>query len=388
MVLIMNSERPLRVLHVITGLEDGGAEAVLYRLTTSDAKNVHSVVSLSTRGKYGDHLERAGVTVEHLDMRSGRPSPIRLIRLIKIMRKQRPDVVQTWMYHADLFGGIAARLSGIKNVFWGLHNGSLDYKSSRKNTIFVSRINRSLSKFLPRMIISCSQHAAEVHKSLGYRHDKFKVIANGYILTEYFPDNKKRDAIRRELSLSNDVPVLGMVARFDPQKDHETLLKALALLKDRVASFRFLLIGDGMVGGNSKIVSEIESLDLENEIVLMGRRNDIPSIMNALDLHILSSSSEAFPNVLCEAMACGTPCVTTDVGDAAFIIGNTGWVVPPRTPISLADTIYKSINEMQNVKKSFKKREMDARERILDNFSVQMMVANYTKVWRESSIKE
>lgn len=379
----MTSDRRPHVLHVITGLGDGGAEAVLFRLVRSDTENTHHVISLSDRGKYASLLEEVGASVEALGMQAGRPSVVHFVKLIRMIRNQNPDIVQTWMYHADFFGGVAARIAGVNNVYWGLHNGVLDRKTSKRSTIFISRINAFLSRFVPRKIISCSGAAADVHEALGYRRKKMVVVPNGYDLSEYLIDENLRKATRVSLEITGDETLLGMVARFDPQKDHATLLEALSVLSAQGVDFRCLLVGAGLTGDNSDLVEKIFRLGLQDKVLLLGQRNDIPSIMNALDVHILSSNSgEAFPNVLCESMACGTPCVTTNVGDAGFIVGATGWVVPPGVPQALAAALYDACIELTGEGRRFERRKLEARDRILKYFSIERMVRRYQDVWQ------
>lgn len=206
------------------------------------------------------------------------------------------------------------------------------------------------------------------------------VIPNGYDLSVFEPNVSARDNLRSELGLLTE-PTIGFVARFNPLKDHDNLLNALALLSARQACPRCLLVGTGMDESNAWLTGRIAELGLSDRIVLLGRRDDIPSVMNALDLHVMSSSSEAFPNVLAEAMACGTPCVSTDVGDAALIVGETGWIVPPETPEALADAIEGALRERQEHPEAWRARCAAARQRVVDEFSIDRMVQRYRDIW-------
>ncbi|MPM29786.1 D-inositol-3-phosphate glycosyltransferase [bioreactor metagenome] len=287
------------------------------------------------------------------------------------------------MYHADLIGGIVVRLSGIRTICWGIHHSVLVRGASPFSTILVAKVCALLSGIVPRVIICCSQEAIVVHKSMGYRADKMICIPNGYDISKFNTDPEKRKKIREEIGIKEEISLLGMVARYDPLKDHENLLNALCILKRTGVIFKCVLVGTGMDDTNQKIKEQIRERALEREVLLLGRRNDIPALMNALDLHILSSSSEAFPNVLAEAMACGTPCVATDVGDAAIIVGDTGWIVPPKEPEALAGAITKAINEHVTEPERWSRRSAGARERIAENFGIATFLKRYQQCWRE-----
>lgn len=372
-----------KVIHVISGLSDGGAEGVLYRLCKYDSLNRHCVISLTDRGKYGDILLNQGVEVVSLKMKSNVFNfIIGILKLFFILRKNKGSIVQTWMYHADLIGGIAARLAGIDNIFWNIRHTTLERGKSKKTTIFIARLCAYLSGLVPKGIVCCAQEALQVHAELGYKNAKMSVIGNGYDLSIYHPSKKLSLSFRNELQLPSDKILLGMVGRFDSQKDHFGLLKALSIVKKVIPNFQFLLVGRELNHSNFNLTERIKKLDLESNILLLDQRTDIPSVMNGLDLHVLSSSfGEAFPNVLAEAMACGTPCVTTDVGDAAVIVGDTGWVVPPKNPQALASAILEAINEEKNNPQAWKLREHASRDRIVNNFGIERMISRYHQVW-------
>jgi glycosyltransferase involved in cell wall biosynthesis len=371
----------LNIFHIITGLTDGGAEEVLYRLCTHDKQNRHTVISLMDSGKYGALLEASGIAVYCLGMPRGRMTLTGLWKLWRLLRRKRPDVVQTWMYHADFIGGIVAKLARIPIICWGIHNSNLDPEKSARSTILVARMCAWLSHSIPSVIVSCSAQAASVHQAMGYARGKFTIIPNGYNLVEFAPNSEARAQLRRELGVNEKTILLGMVARYDPQKDHANLVSALRLIKHKNESFQCVLVGAEMEASNYELCRLIENQGVRSNILLLGRRHDITGIMNAFDIHVLSSSGEAFPNVLAEAMACGTPCVTTDVGDAAVIVGNTGWVVPPSNSELLANAISEAIAEMQDSEKWAKRSSM-CREIVVLNFSLERMVDNYHNVWR------
>lgn len=370
-----------KVLHVITGLNDGGAEGVLARLCLNSQQVQHVVVSLMDGGKYGPVLKSADIEVHYLNMRPARPSISKLLKLRRIIRNERPDVVQTWMYHADLLGGIAAKAAGVKRIFWGIRHSTLEKGKSKRSTILIARLCAILSHWLPEKIICCAQKARTVHAEIGYSKKKLEVIPNGFDLSRFKPDSALREQLRNELNIGPDEFLIGMVARFDPQKDHENLLEALTIVAQKV-SFRCILVGRGLSPDNTQLVQKLSELGLTDQVELLGPRKDMPAIMNALDLHVLSSAyGEAFPNVLAEAMACGTPCVTTDVGDAREIIGETGLWCESRDSEGLANSVVELALESKQEPVDWQNRHNASVKRVLQQFSIDRMLNSFESLW-------
>lgn len=380
------SARPLRVLHIITGLGQGGAESVLFRLATYPEANVeHVVVSLTDEGIYGERLRAAGVAVHVLGMKRGRVSLGGFLALRALIAAERPDAVQTWMYHADLIGGLAARLAGVRAIAWGIRNSGEHLERSSRSARIVLRACALLSGRIPKAIVCAAQKSAERHADKGYDRARMVVIANGYDLSRYAPNAEARSRVRAQWGVPQDVPAIGCVARWDPLKDHANLLRAIAaLVRDgRDAGLRCVLIGRGMDTDNAELGALVDKLGLRDRLVLAGPSDDVPAAMNGLDLHVLSSCAEGFPNVVAEAMACGVYCVVTDVGDAAYIVGDAGVVVPPEQPEALARGIETALRE---VAARGRERAGEAgRARVLENFDIARMVQSYIAVWRRIS---
>ena len=373
----------LRVTHIITGLGQGGAESVLFRLATYPGQRVrHIVVSLTDEGVYGARLRAAGVTVQALGMPRGRLTLDGFLALRGLLARDKPDAVQTWMYHADLIGGVAARLAGVRALAWGIRNSGAHLQRSSRSARLVLKLCALLSGRVPAAIVCAARDAAVRHEQYGYRADRLVVIANGYDLARYQPDAAAGQRMRQLWQVGADTPLIGCVARWDPLKDHANLLGAVAVLvrDGRDHGLQCVLVGRGMSPGNAELAALIDRHGLRGRILLAGASDEIPAVMNALDVHVLSSCAEGFPNVVAEAMACGTPCVVTDVGDAAHIVGPTATAVPPEQPDALAQGIATVLDDIAA-------RGRDAvgapgRARVLAEFDLAHMVAAYEAVWR------
>ncbi len=369
----------MKIVHIITGLGDGGAEHTLYKICKYDKLNKHFVISLKNPEKYYSLLNKLGIKIYCLNFKIY--SIIKFIYLIKFLKNLKPDVVQTWLVHGDFIGGIAARLAGLKNIIWNVRYSNLEFGKAKFTTILIIKILCKLSFFIPRLIIVVSKSAKKTCKELGYDAKKLYLIANGYDLSVI--KSFKVQKIRSKYKIKKKIPLIGKVARYDKKKDHTNLFNALNLIKKKNIKFHCFLVGKNIDKNNLNLINQINKLKLSNCIKLLGQKNNIIEIMNEIDLLVQSSSyGEGFPNVVAEAMACGTPCVVTNVGDAAFIVGKTGWVVPSKNPQKLASAIEKALSFIK--KNSFKKNNKP-RLRIKKNFSIKKMLNQYRIVWTTKS---
>lgn len=329
----------IRVLHLIQGLERGGAEGVLVRLVAGmDRERFDSnVVSLTTRGPLTAALENAGATVEAIDLTGPSSLPRALLRLRDTIRRHRPDVVQTWMYHADLLGGLAARASGVRSVAWGVRSSDLLPDAFRRSTVYIARTCARLSSRLPAVIVCGSEAACRFHSRIGYDESRLIVIPNGYELLP--PDPVRRAVLRTEMGVEPDAVLIGRVGRFHPHKDYESFVSAARLVAQRVPTARFLLCGAGLTAENDQLMSWVRASGYADRFVLLGERPNVDDVHRALDVACSSSIGEGFPNIVAEAMAAAVPVVSTDVGDAALIVGDTGRLVPAQDAAALAEAL-------------------------------------------------
>ena len=356
---------------------------MLYKLLSRTDRSVFEpeVVSLLDRGAMGERIEALGVRVQSLGMTRGPGAALGLGRLVRSLRHDPVDIVQCWMYHADLVGGVAARLAGIRRIIWGIRQGAPVPHGTKLSTRWVARACAKLSRSVPTRIVCCSEAARRDHVALGYDAAKMTVIANGFDLESFQPDPACRGEIRKELGIPEQTFLVGLVARFHPQKDHESFLAAAAAVAARLPETHFLLCGEGIDGGNQALLEGIARLGLRGRMHLIGQRRDVARITAALDVACSSSAfAEGLPNAIGEAMACAVPCVVTDVGDSAELVGDTGRVVLSGDPARLAEAITSLL-----AADSAERRKMGeaARNRIREHYALPVIVERYERLYRE-----
>jgi len=374
----------LKILHIINGLSNGGTEGVLYRLIAADQINEHYVISLTNFGVYGDRLLEIGISVYQINLSKNLKILMQLLLIYRITKKINPDLVQTWMYHSDLIGGIISKLLKVNAIVWGIRNSNLDKGKVPSSTRMIAKINGFFSGFIPNKIISCSIFASKIHKNLGYDNEKMIVIPNGYNLDKFKPKNESRLALRDTLNVGGNFFLMGMVARWHKHKDHKNLFEALSLLdKTSTKQWKMIIIGHDIDDSNIELIALLNFFNLLHKVIILEQRTDIEVVYNALDLHILSSSGEAFPNVIAEAMSSEVPCVATNAGDSSLIIGETGWLASPKDPSDLERALSLAINEFFFDKPAWNNRKSNCRRRICDNFSLDRMVNDYQDVWSD-----
>lgn len=333
----------ITVCHLITGLDTGGAEMMLLKLFAPlRARGFESrVISLTDTGALGHRMQALGVSVTALGMRPGRPTPKGLMRLIRAVRASHPALLQGWMYHGNLAASLVGHFScpGVP-VAWNIRQTVYNLNLEKSLTRWVIRVGAWASRS-PSVVLYNSRLARTQHEALGYEQVRGQVIPNGFPLDQFTPSSEaSRNLTRAKLGLTAGQVAVGLFARVHPMKDHGNFFAAarqLVALNDR---FTFVLAGAGADELNQDIAAWVAQHHLTGRVRLLGEQTDMAALLAAMDIVVLSSShGEGFPNVLGEAMACGVPCVATDVGDCAHIMGDAGRVVPPRNPDALARAI-------------------------------------------------
>ncbi|MBG0777280.1 MAG: glycosyltransferase [Desulfovibrionaceae bacterium] len=371
----------MRVHHLITGLGAGGAETSLYRLLKrlDRGRFACRVTSLTPDGQLAPRIRSLRVPVDDLGLTRSTPSLSALLFFRSHLRSWKADILQTWMYHADLLGLLAGCCNGARRVVWNLRCSSMELEHYSPMTRRVRSACALLSRF-PAAVVSNSRAAVDYHRALGYRARRFEVIPNGVDSAEFRPDAEARCALRAEWGAEEGDPVFGLVARWDHMKGHDVFFRAARRVLERMPRALFVLCGEGADRDNARLARLSIEAGVRDRCRLLGRRVDVNRVTAALDVACLSSHGESFPNVVVEAMACGVPCAVTDVGDAALMVGDTGRVVPVRDPAALAEAMV-ALASLEGAERERLGRA--ARERAKAEYSLEAMAARYMALYED-----
>jgi glycosyltransferase involved in cell wall biosynthesis len=325
----------MRVVHIITCLDVGGAETMLTRLLLSAAHpgKDQFVISLKDVGPLGLQLQQQGVTVYSINMTASFAGLKAFFGLVFLLRRLKPDVVQTWMYHADLCGGLAAAMAGCRRIVWGIRGTFTPI--GRPWTHRVMKLCARLSRFIPSKILCVAESSRQSHIAYGYCAKRMHVIGNGLDLAAFDQLTRQKVDFRQLGGWSSEQVLIGCVGRYHPDKGQDLFIQSAAKLLLRYPACRFVMIGRDCDSANQQLQSLIKQFALSDSILLLGERADIPSCLAGLDLFCLPSRTEGFPNVLAEAMAAGLPAVATDVGDVRRLVADTVLVVAPNDTAAL-----------------------------------------------------
>jgi glycosyltransferase involved in cell wall biosynthesis len=372
----------IKITHIISGLSVGGAENTLLKVASSlnqdEFKN--TVISLTGGGPISVKLKDKNINVHELNFSKSFSSLKGLYNLTRTLKSSKPHIIQTWMYHADLLGGIVTRLRTNAPVLWNLRQSNFDNSLSKKSTILATQACVYLSKFIPSTVVCGSYAARLTHQKIGYNPTIMQVLPNGYNHDQFKPDPDARGVLTKSLNITDDCFIVGFPARYHPQKDHATFFKAAAIVRQKINNVHFVLCGDSINSENSEIMSMINQNNLKDCIHLLGPVDQMESFYPALDTVVLTSSfGEGAPNIIGEAMASGVPCISTDVGDSAMIIGDTGKNVPHSDPHAMAQAILDLHKQPSHERKSLGRA---ARQRIIDLFPNDLMIERYEELYR------
>lgn len=374
------SSTPIKVLHIINDLSIGGTEIMLYKLLSRVNRSVlePSVISLNGPGPLGERIRELGISVQSLEMRASIASAPAFLRLARAARRISPQLIQGWMYH----GNLAAQFAGAVaprpvKIAWNIRQSLYSLSDEKPATAKAIRLGARLSS-RPAVILNNSQKSVAQHAALGYATDRMLVIPNGFDADAFVPSNEARASVRAELGVPQDAVLIGRVGRYHHTKDYPTFLRAAALLLQEYPNAQFVAIGKDVNWNNDALRRQVHDLGLVERIHLLGERLDMPRLTAAFDIAISSSHAEGFPNVIGEAMACGVPCVVTDVGDSGWIVADTGRVIASQESEALASGCRELIAIGPD-----RRAELGvmARRRIIDRYSIASVAQQYESLY-------
>ena len=367
----------IRITHLVTDLARGGAEVFLQRLVTARQEEIrHRVISLTSEGELAPEIRAAGVEVTSLHLTGAHGVPSALMRLVRVLREDTPDVLMTWLYHADFLGTLAALLGPRTKLVWNIRCADMDLSKYGHISRMLPHVLARMSR-IPAVVVANSEAGRQIHESYGYGPRRWEILPNGFDMQTFRPDTARREKTRAALGIDQAAPMVGLFARFDPMKDHATFLSAAELVAKMRPDVLFLLAGRGT---DSAAFHELigDRNALRQRLILLGERRDIPELMAATDITVCSSLTEGFPNTIGEAMASGVPCVSTDVGDAGLLIGDTGGLVPKADPSALVHKLEEFLEIAPQARVALGER---ARQRIEQQFSLDAVVLRYGELF-------
>lgn len=338
------------------------------------------VVALGGRGMLADRIEDLGIKVHSLNMKANRPSLSAVWRLLVLVRNYHPHLIQGWMYHGNIMAVVASFVSPVRlPVLWNIRHSLDDIRRDKRLTVLTIRLGAWLS-FLPRRIIYNSRVSAKQHERFGYMSDRTLILPNGFDCESFRPSVEARTALRQQLGIAGNNVLIGLIARYHPIKDHANFIAAATRLSSFKPDTHFVLVGTGVDPGNRELMDMIAASGFPHNFHLLGEQSNLWELTAGLDIATSASWSEAFPNVIGEAMSCGVPCVVTDVGDSALIVGDTGRVVPPKDSVALA-AAWASILDLSAEQRA--SLSAAARQRIIEKYALPNIVAQYDSLYTE-----
>lgn len=374
----------MRVIHIISGLGNGGAEHALLKLVGQSMHLHHEVIALSCVLDLAGRFRALGVPVHSVALRqSGLMWPVRLLVLLRLCIRLRPDVVQTWMYHANVIASVLLRPFLKAPILWGVHHNSPRSPDLSRSALILNRISMLATGLIPEGIVYCSHSSRREHEACGFPARKGAVVPNGFDHLRFRMDEGARSHVRLKLGLAGTDFVVGFVGRDHPVKGIDILMAAIKKVAQSNDGIRLVMLGNDLSTGNEHLRLIIEAAGLVDRVRLLGVCESVEMYMNSFDVLVQSSWQEAFPSVLNEAMLCGVPCICTDVGDSAIIVGELGWRVPPGDVEGLGAAIQEAQRATKDVT-AWQRRREECRCRIFNTFSLSTMALHYERLWMDA----
>ena len=376
----------MKILHVINGLNMGGAEQNLLNLLKNSNNSLfnHTVVSLSDEGILGKEIKKLNIKLYCLNINKNSFFLIKIIRyfisifrLSIIIKKNKSQIVQTWLHHSDLLGLICCFLLRHKNLIWSIRCSFLKIEFISFTNILLMKLLGIFSKF-PKIIIFNSYVGYRAHTQIGYSPKKYKIIYNGVDTSKFKPDLDLRKKIRKKLNISERIRVIGYVGKYEKIKDINTFLLSVKCIQEKFNDSKIIMIGNNLDYKNKILVKEIKDKKLNN-FYLLGNVININEMILSFDLLLLTSKSEGLPNVLIESMASGTGCISTNVGDVSKIL-EKNYICKIGDYKSICNASIKYLRSSAVSKKNLIKKNI---KKISNNYNILNISKQYEKIYME-----
>jgi glycosyltransferase involved in cell wall biosynthesis len=379
----------MKIVHIINSLKKGGAEGNLYRLCKIQKKKYKNkidiiIITLIDNGYYEYELKKKGIKI--ISLRINEKNKIfdfikKITKLRKYIKKINPDIIQSWMYHSNFLTMFIPKKYHNK-IFWNIRHSELNLKISKKMTILLSIICGLFSRFVPKKIIYCSEKSIKFHENNQfYSKKKTRLIDNGYSDKIYYPSNNLRSNFRKKNKIKKTDIILGYAGRYAKQKNIESLLNAFSKIVKNYSNVHLYMVGKEINLQNKELINIMSGLNIKDKIVLLNEQKNLVEFYNGIDLLVLTSHSESFPNVIAEAMLCSTPVLASNAGCSKKIIDKYGFVLNKNDYLSITKGLKRSINILENKKGNWKSLKKNVRSQIKNKFSIEKMAHNYSENW-------
>lgn len=379
----------MKIIHIINSLKKGGAEGNLYRLCKFHKKKYKNdinitIITLINNGFYEAELKKLGISIFSLNINKQRKIfdfAKKVLKLRNFLKKQNPDIIQSWMYHSNFISLFIQKVFYHK-LFWNIRHSELNTNISKKMTILISIICGIFSKIVPQKIVYCSKKSINFHENQHfYCKNKNALIYNGFSDKTYYPLKKLRINFRERYKINDSDIIIGYAGRYARQKNIFSMLFAFSkIIKDHNNVFLFM-VGRDISDKNRELVSQINRLKINHKIIFLNQQNNLLQFYNGIDLLLLTSHSESFPNVIAESMLCSTPVLSSNAGCSKKIINGIGFIMKNNDYQSIIKNLKKVIKIFKHKKKEWKYLKKNSRLQIQKNFSIPNMANTYLKNW-------
>lgn len=368
----------MSILFLLRSLNVGGAERQLLLLASGLQQHGYSVKVVIFYAGSPLEQEAKALGVQIVDLkRQGRWDLIPFfLRLVRFIKREQPEILHSYLQVPNIWSAFVKLVLPDTKVVWGIRASNIEWKDYGWQWQATDKAESLLAN-IPDWMICNSSAGLEHHVQKGYPRRKMSVVRNGIDTERFFPDRKLGRALRAMWGVQENQTLIGMVGRIDPVKDYPDFLQAAAWLAQERPEVRFVCVGggpDALLGEYSDLA---HSLHVQDVLIWAGEQTEMLQVYNALDLLVLSSVSEGVSNVLGEAMACGIPCVATDVGDSAQLIGSVGELVPARDPEALKQGM---LQLLKRIETDGTRLNTQARQWIMEQFSVAKLVSKTIEV--------